>query len=291
MVRAQSQSSPKRRKHLRRAFDKRVRAEWKRYMGEPSRVLRRELRERFLLGHLRQAPGIILELGPGPGRFTPTLRRSTGNRVVSVDLSRESLRAARRRTDLRPGLAPVDWIQGVGEHLPLRSHSAGTVVALGNIVSFAARDGRRLLTEIGRVVKPGGVLVADFPSPAAATQEFFYVGAHQRFLRRILRRPKHYFIDQILDTGYQPLAPTRLARWEFQFYTVAEASSELKGAGFRIVDTMSVAPIGAFQNRIAGIARREKRTWRQLLHVEELVGRRPGTFETGHGFVIAAVRR
>jgi ubiquinone/menaquinone biosynthesis C-methylase UbiE len=185
----------------------------------------------------------------------------------------------------------MDWVQGAGECLPIASRSFDTAVVLGNIVSFAAADGPVLLEELGRVVRPGGGLVVDFPTPAASVQEFFHVAANRRYLRRVLRRPGYYLVDRVLATGVQPLAPARMARWEFRFYTVDQARKELAQAGFRTVDVMSVAPIAAHQDRIAAIARRERRTWEGLLRIEELVGRRVGTLETGHGFVLAAVRR
>jgi ubiquinone/menaquinone biosynthesis C-methylase UbiE len=239
---------------------------------------------------LQGSSGVVLELGPGPGRFTPTLRRSTRGRVIALDLSRESLRSARRRAGRKPERSRVDWIQGAGERLPLRTRSVDVVVAFGNIVSFAALDGPALLKELARVVKPRGLLLVDFASPAAATQEFFYVAARKRLLGRVLRRPGYYLIERVLATGFQPFTPARLARWEFQFYTVAEAAKALARAAFRTIDAMSVAPIAAYQDRVAAIARREKRTWETLLRIEEQIGRRPGVLEAGHGFVVAAVR-
>jgi ubiquinone/menaquinone biosynthesis C-methylase UbiE len=210
--------------------------------------------------------------------------------VVAIDLSRESLRTARRRARTRSGRSRIDWVQAAGEHLPLRTHSIDTIVAFGNIVSFAALDGPALLKELGRVAKPKAVLLVDFASPAAATLEFFYVAARKRLLGRILRRPGYYLIDRVLTTGFQPLAPDRLARWEFQFYTASEAKEALARAGFRTIDAMSVAPVAAYQDRVAAIAGRERRTWETLLRVEEQIGRRPGVLEAGHGFVVAAVR-
>jgi ubiquinone/menaquinone biosynthesis C-methylase UbiE len=254
-------------------------------------MLRRVLRERFLRRHLRGSRDIVLELGPGPGRFTPTLRRATRARIVALDLSREMLRAARRRARGKAGFAPVHWVQGAGEHLPLSTQCVDAAVALGNIVSFAADDGPALLKELGRVVRPNGLLIVDFASPAAATQEFFYLASRRRLLPRVLRRPRRYFIDRVLTTGFQPLDPDRLAIWAFRFYTVKEAEKAIARAGFRLLDVMSVAPIAATQNRIAAIARRERRTWEALLRIEERVGRRPGVLETGDGFVVAAVRR
>ncbi|MCI4346219.1 MAG: class I SAM-dependent methyltransferase [Thermoplasmata archaeon] len=234
---------------------------------------------------------MILELGPGPGRFTPLLRRGKDRRVVLVDLSRESLLAGRRRARRGPLRTPTDWVHGAGERLPLRSRSVDAAVVLGNVISFAATDGPVLLRELHRVLKSGGRLIADFGSPAAAVQEFLRRGARHRFLPRVLRRPGYYLISTVLATGKQPLAPARWARWEFQFYTAQTARAALARAGFVVRDLLSVAPISASQDRVLEIARRETRTWRALLELEERVGRRDGVLEAGNGFIVAARRR
>ena len=281
----------RRRNLLRQTFDRRVDREWKRYSGEPKRVLRRVLRERFVRKHIRNSRGVILELGSGPGRFTPILRGRSGVRVVAVDLSRESLRSGRRHAPRMASRSSIDWVQAAGECLPLVSGSVDVAVVLGNIVSFAATDGAVLLDELNRVVRRRGLLVVDFASPAGAMQEFFQVASERRLLPRVLRRPRYFFVDRILDTGFQPYAPNRLASWDFQFYTMEEAVQALRHAGFGVIDAMCVAPIAAHQNRVAAIAFREKRTWESLLRIEERVGRRPGAFEVGHGFVLAAIRK
>ena len=241
--------------------------------------------------HIRDSKGVFLELGSGPGRFTPILRERAGARVVAVDLSRESLRSGRRRSRRLASRSPIDWVQAAGECLPLASDTIDVAVVLGNIVSFAASDGAALLAELNRVAKRRGVLVVDFASPAGAMQEFLQIASERRLLPRVLRRPRFYFVDRILKTGFQPYAPDRLASWDFQFYTMDGAAQALGRAGFEVIDAMCVAPIAAHQNRVAAIAYREKRTWESLLRIEERVGRRPGASEVGHGFVLAAIKK
>ena len=146
------------------------------------------------------------------------------------------------------------------------------------------------MKEIARVTKRHGKLLVDFSSPVSATQEFFRVATVRRLLPRVLKRPRFYFVDQVLDEGFQPYAPARWGNFEFRFYTVDEARKELIHSGFRVFDVMSVAPITAHDNRIAASALRSPRTWENLLQVEERAGRRSGVLETGHGFVMAAVR-
>ena len=280
-----------RRRRIRQAFDDRVTREWKRHEGEPWRVLRRTLRERFLVRHLGRRGGTLLELGPGPGRFTPLLRAKPRQAVVAVDISRDSLLAARRRARSAPELAPVHWVQGVGEHLPVRSSSVDGVVALGNIVSFASGDGPRLLEELGRVTKPRAALLVDFQTPVGATQEFFHQAARHRMLPRVLRDREYYLVDEALASGILPFDPRRLTQWEFKFYTAEQATRDLGKAGFEVVDLMSVGPVARMDDRLISVARRDRRTWQSLLEVEERVGRRPGVRETGDGFLVCAVRR
>ena len=163
----------------------------------------------------------------------------------------------------------------------------------GNILGFSADGGPQLLSEVARVVARGGVLILDVSSPVAAVTEFLTAGARRRFLLRILRDPEYYLFGvhtKLSDRAHQPYAPERLAFWEFDFYTVDGAESALATAGFRPIDRMAVGAVGAFRDRLTTIARRERTTWKNLLELEEVIGRRPGVLETGHGFVMAAVR-
>jgi hypothetical protein len=98
-------------------------------------------------------------------------------------------------------------------------------------------------------------------------------------------------VDRVIDTGFQPYAPDRLAPWEVKFYTVPEAARALDRAGFRVIDAMAVAPATAFQDRVLSVARRDKRAWEGLIRVEERLGRRPGAHDVGHGFIVSARRK
>jgi ubiquinone/menaquinone biosynthesis C-methylase UbiE len=173
----------------------------------------------------------------------------------------------------------------------MSSRSVDGVVALGNIVNFASRDGLRLLKELARVTKPRGTLLADFATRVGAIQEFFHQAARHRLLPKILRRRRYYLVDEVLVSGIQPFDPRRLSPWEFKFYTAEEATRDLGKAGFEVVDLMSVGPVARMDDRLISVARRDRRTWQSLLEVEERVGRRPGVRETGDGFLVCAVRR
>ncbi|MDE1821065.1 MAG: class I SAM-dependent methyltransferase [Euryarchaeota archaeon] len=265
--------------------------EWRRFALEPHRRLRGELRARFLRKHLSGVRGRVLELGPGPGRFSPEVLRSRGASLLAVDLSREGLLHDRKVVRRAGGERRSNWVQGAGEHLPLQDRSVVATVLLGNLVCMAARDGEKFLREVARVTRPGGDLIVDFCPAVGAVQDFLFTISQNRRLPRVLRDPEFYLVDQVLRTGFQPFAPERWSRWEFSFYTAREARAMLARVGFRVGDSMAVAPLAAFQPDVARIALRDPRTWRNLLELEERAGREPEVHSTGQGFVMAARRR
>jgi len=101
------------------------------------------------------APGSrVLELGSGPGFFSPQVARAAqGGHVVLLDLQVEMLRLARGRLhDQRR----VGYLQADGSALPLTGERFDAVfiaTVLGEVPDPAA-----CLAEVRRVLRPGGVL-------------------------------------------------------------------------------------------------------------------------------------
>lgn len=111
---------------------------------------------RRIVGHLGLTPGDrVLEVGPGPGWFSPTLAASVPDGcVVLVDVQVEMLRfALDRLADHTRVLAA----QGDAAALPLPDGSvdAALVVAMLGEVP----EPTEAIAELARVVRPGGVLV------------------------------------------------------------------------------------------------------------------------------------
>jgi SAM-dependent methyltransferase len=110
---------------------------------------------------LRSGP--LLDLGCGTGLAAEYLaaRRSLPEVVVGLDLSHRMLQQARRR--------PVHVVQGDATMLPFPAQSFATVLAFTVLALWQDDHAatRQSWREIGRVVRPGGVVVVTVLASAA----------------------------------------------------------------------------------------------------------------------------
>jgi 2-polyprenyl-6-hydroxyphenyl methylase/3-demethylubiquinone-9 3-methyltransferase len=144
-------------------------------------------RLRFLLGHIR-AGQRVLDLGCGEGRFADELQRA-GADVLGVDVAGEPLRRAHAaHPELELALIPceAEW------DLP---DAAFDVVWAGEVIEHVA-DTAGWLSEVRRVLRPGGMLLASTPAhpllrrlalalvPGAWERDLDPRGEHLRFYTR-----------------------------------------------------------------------------------------------------------
>jgi len=115
---------------------------------------RRELLERLLRRHLSNQAALILDVGCGTGTALQTFSR-LGGRVMGLDLLPEGLREARRL------LPDALLLQGDATRLPIRS---GVVDAVTVLDVLEHVDDRDLLTEVHRVLRPGGLALLTVPA-------------------------------------------------------------------------------------------------------------------------------
>jgi ubiquinone/menaquinone biosynthesis C-methylase UbiE len=109
-------------------------------------------------------PGdIVLDVGSGTGTLALEAARSVGRtgRVCGIDPSAEQIARARAKTARRR--VPVEFQNGVIEQLPFPDATFDVVLSTLMMHHVPAPTKRQGLSEIARVLKPGGRLViADF---------------------------------------------------------------------------------------------------------------------------------
>jgi len=98
----------------------------------------------------------VLDLGCGGGFMSEELARK-GARVIGVDPSEAAIRAAQAHAESEK--LEIDYKVGNGESLPLADHCVDCVVCVDVLEHVADLD--RVLDEVQRVLKPGGVFLFD----------------------------------------------------------------------------------------------------------------------------------
>ncbi len=119
-------------------------------------------RMRGVLAALPAPPARVLDLGVGTGRELPALL-DAGYTPIGVDVSQEMLDRCARRARPIPLVRADFW-----GPLPLPEGSFEAAIALHGTLAHAVDDDAlgHLGTELARLVLPGGVLVAEAPTPA-----------------------------------------------------------------------------------------------------------------------------
>ena len=123
----------------------------------------------------------VLDLGCGGGFMSEALAMR-GAKVVGVDVSRAAIAIAKRHA--AAGGLPIRYLVASGEDLPLPDASVDRVVCVD--VLEHVRDLDRVLDEIRRVLRPGGVFLFDTINRTPLAR-FVIVFCGERILRLLPR--------------------------------------------------------------------------------------------------------
>ena len=105
--------------------------------------------------HLSIKPGVVLDVGCGPGHLTEHLR-SLGIDAIGIDLVPEFIEHARRAH-------PLGRFQlGSMDRLPVPDHSVIGILAWYSLIHLAPNDLDGVLSEFRRALAPAGTLVTGF---------------------------------------------------------------------------------------------------------------------------------
>jgi ubiquinone/menaquinone biosynthesis C-methylase UbiE len=139
--------------------------EWERFDRHPMLRIAFAIHRHYLQAYLQ--PGQrVLEIGAGPGRFTQVLAEM-GMRVTVADISPGQL-ALNRQQAAEHGFAHAvdDWVEC--DACDLREHfvdeTFDAVVAYGGLLSYVFDQAGTALTELRRVVTPGGPIFLEVMS-------------------------------------------------------------------------------------------------------------------------------
>jgi demethylmenaquinone methyltransferase/2-methoxy-6-polyprenyl-1,4-benzoquinol methylase len=135
--------------------------------------------------------GIMLDAGGGTGRVSAALRGLVGTMVVS-DLSHNMLRQAAAKGGLDP-------VRAHAEGLPFPDHSFDRVLVVDALHHFC--DQRDALSDLLRVLKPGGRLVIEEPDNTRFAVKLVALAERLALMRSKFYSPEAIG-DMIADHGH-----------------------------------------------------------------------------------------
>lgn len=152
----------------------------------------------------------ILDAGCGSGALSAELS-SRGASVTGIDSSSQMLQLARSRAGDEMDLRLAD----IREPLPFDDHSFDDVIA--SLVLHYLEDWAPTLTEMRRVLRPGGRLLASIDHPivayaagtprpdyfATTSYEFDWELRGHRASMKLWRRPLHSILDETTLAGFR----------------------------------------------------------------------------------------
>lgn len=106
----------------------------------------------YIIEHLRDTEGPVVDLAAGAGRWTEVVATAVGaDRLTAVDMLLPMLNVLRNR------LPAVPAVMGTALNLPFADASLGAI-NLWNALQAFPDDAEQAIAEIGRCLRPGGVL-------------------------------------------------------------------------------------------------------------------------------------
>lgn len=268
----------------------RVDREWSRYEGNALRDLFRQLRLRFLRRHPADRSGRVIEVGPGPGRFSPAIG-DADHPLVLLDLALVALQEARRHLGdpRRTATRPTEYVRGNARRPPVRPGAFAQAVLFGNSLGFAGERSAELLRSVAGLVAPGGSLLIEC-APSTGERSNYLARLPAGALRRLFAAPPVLLERRIVPEGFSPIARPARPSKGFHREPVRATIETVRRLGFAVEETMVVAPGLGFDAERLSEVRREPRAWSHLLEVEERLGRSPDRW-AGAAAVLLAFRR
>ena len=120
-----------------------------------------------------QKPELILDIATGTGDFAIAATRINHAKVIGIDISEGMLEVGRRKLKKKKLTESIELLKADSENLPFENDKFDAA-----IVGFGVRNFENLkkgLTEINRVLKPGGVFyILEFSKPVKSPYKQIY---------------------------------------------------------------------------------------------------------------------
>ena len=265
---------------VRQFYDDYGEKEWGRLVKDPVNEVRLHVQRHYLQKHIR--PGAqVLEIGPGPGRFTQILAE-VGARIVLVDISPGQLALNRSKAAEHGFEHAVERRHQLDmcDMAALDDRAFDAVVCYGGPLSYVFEQRGAAVAEVLRVLKAGGVALFGVMS---------LWGAMHEFLDGVLPVSRECNREIIASGDLCPQTYPACTH-HCHLFRAGELRQFLEGCGAAVVEMSASNCLSSARGDRLDDARKDPDQWRQLLEMEIEACREPGCLDMGT-HIIAVVRK
>lgn len=232
----------------------------------------------------------MLEVGPGPGRFSPHLA-GPGRERVLVDLAPKALEAARTHLSGFPAelYGRSEFVRAEGCGLPFTPGAFSEAVLLGNILGFAGARSELLMEEAVRVLRPGGSLLLEAVAGPGTRSRYLH-RLPPGVVRRTLAAPVRAVAPRVEREGVEVLSREAKPGHSFRRWDPEELARWLRRRGLILREAIAVAPLLGDAPERAEAVRVDPKSWSNLLDLEEEFGHRAPLVGAAAAYLVAAQR-
>jgi len=223
----------------------------------------------------------VMDLGCGTGKWGLKMLKA-GYPTTFTDLSNNMLMEVKKKLEewaAQPDLASkaAKAVVQQADAVDLRAFAEGTfelVTAMGDVVSICSDPGK-CLSEVHRLLKPGGMFVFTVDNHLAAIDHFVSSG-NLEALASFVKTGKTEWLTKNVDE-----------RFSVRMFTPSQIDSLTKARGFEIVSRIGKTVIPARQNRKMF---EDERAVEKLVELEGILQRDPSSASRASHIQIAARR-
>ncbi|HVT83223.1 MAG TPA: methyltransferase domain-containing protein [Phycisphaerae bacterium] len=194
--------------------------------------------------HLPRTPGApVMDLGTGTGKWGLKLLKA-GYTTTFSDLSNNMLQEVRKKLEewsatpdlaAKAARAAIQQADATDLHVFPENHFE-LIIAMGDVVSICS-DPARALSEMHRLLKPGGIAIFTVDNALAAI-DFFIESGNLPAMAAFVRTGKTEWLTKNVDE-----------RFPVHMFTPSEIDSLVRARGFEIISRIGKTAIAARRNK------------------------------------------